>query len=599
MKSTKPAELLSGITGLLILWATGCGGRTPAPPPPIIQSFAAAKAVITAGASTTLTAQFSGGTGLVGNGIGTVQSGMEYSSGPLSSTTTFILTVTSQSGQAVSREARVEVVPAPVITTFKVSQPILSNGNAAILTYAFSGGTGSIDQGVGEVIDGGSSSISPGSDTVYTLKVTNRAGDSAILTVAVQVVAPPRITGFLATPAKVLAGGMVTLQATYEGGEGAVDKGVGPIPSGLPGLTVGPVHATTLFTLSVVNPAGDRVQATATAGVSPFVPTGAMAIDSLFGVLLPTGNVWVAGRSSTQTQTYDPATGTFRQGPDLPVPCVAATCLKDGRVLVLAESTYSTDMFHWPLSERAYLFDPATQALTRTGDLNDPRNGAPMTTLLKDGRVLITGGISSQITGYTPWTAELYDPETGTFKLSNIVYRGYRGFSATLLSDGRCLLAGGGAWDAERAYLYDPVADTLVSTGSMAVGRAYHTATLLPNGKVLFAGGAMGTIAPEDYSLFELYDPETGTFSRAGYLPDPIGAGSGANLLPEGTVLITGGLGTPNGYRYAPALSIVEALGPLNAARTYHLSILLKDGRVLLAGGSGGLLTAELFLPQM
>ena len=66
--------------------------------------------------------------------------------------------------------------------------------------------------------------------------------------------------------------------------------------------------------------------------------------------------------------------------------------------------------------------------------------------------------------------------------------------SATLLSDGKVLVAGGGSSSGilASAELYDPTSSSWSSTGSMATARQYHSATLLLDGKVLVAGGVGG-----------------------------------------------------------------------------------------------------------
>src|SRR4051812_43746566 len=61
------------------------------------------------------------------------------------------------------------------------------------------------------------------------------------------------------------------------------------------------------------------------------------------------------------------------------------------------------------------------------------------------------------------------------------------------------------------AEVYDPATGTFSSTGGMSATRRYHTATLLPDGRVLIAGGTR--TRNDALATAELYDPATGTFT--------------------------------------------------------------------------------------
>ena len=88
------------------------------------------------------------------------------------------------------------------------------------------------------------------------------------------------------------------------------------------------------------------------------------------------------------------------------------------------------------------------------------------------------------------YSAEVYDPATGRWTLvpvPMVVDRAYH--TATLLGNGKVLLAGGDGNGFDSAELYNPGSRTFTPTGSMHDERYRHSATLLPNGRVLVAGG--------------------------------------------------------------------------------------------------------------
>ena len=224
-------------------------------------------------------------------------------------------------------------------------------------------------------------------------------------------------------------------------------------------------------------------------------------------------------------------------------------------------------------------------------------------TLLLDGRVLIAGGAVA-------FTTELYDPGKQTFTPAGNMTTGRSGHTATLLPDGRVLIVGGD--EVGSAELYDPSTGNFAATGSLLMARHGFNATLLANGRVLITGGvARCTDSACVIGDAELYDPSTGEFTPSGTYAGSLaslaasflGFGSTSTLLPDGTVLFAT---APSAQAYDPASGAFSLRGAMLINGQFSVppfvdrtANLLLNGRVLTAGGydeaAGRLSEAELY----
>jgi hypothetical protein len=249
----------------------------------------------------------------------------------------------------------------------------------------------------------------------------------------------------------------------------------------------------------------------------------------------------------------------------------------------------------------------------RIADMTETRASHTMT-VLADGRVYITGGFAGNDTEDRPFnTTELFDPTTNRFVKAAPLANGKTGHTATLLADGRVLIAGG--WTAPSAAasfgsveIQDPAGGRAIESVQPLVRRAGHTATRLRDGRVLLVGGVdrNGT----ELRSAEVYDPGSARFTAAGGMRDARAAHAAA-LLPDGRVAIIGGGDGryPNVtvHRsvevYDPATNKLIVAGQLDVARQKHAATGLGDGRVVVVGGSdnrdwrGRYETAEIFDP--
>lgn len=279
----------------------------------------------------------------------------------------------------------------------------------------------------------------------------------------------------------------------------------------------------------------------------------------------------------------------------------AAAELRDGRVLICGGT--GTGEIGGVLSS-AELYDPVARTFTPTGSMTTPRTGQTIT-LLRDGRVLLTGGDRNAGFRSQLASAEIYNPASGTFSATGSMTTPREGHTATLLRDGRVLVAGGspnGIQATTSADIYDPVSGTFTSTGHLHQPRVAHVAALLGNGHVLIAGGGRGGMPGGyiSYDTAEIYDPSTRRFTTvfAHMISDRVGAA--AVKLDDGRVLIVGG----KSGKVLVGMRSLASMTPLATAELYDpesgtflntdtmrdprylaTATKLNDGDVLVVGG--------------
>jgi hypothetical protein len=287
----------------------------------------------------------------------------------------------------------------------------------------------------------------------------------------------------------------------------------------------------------------------------------------------------------------------------------SATLLQDGKVLIVGgisnPSFGGPPLYPYSYNEplTAEQYDPVTRTFSPAGYDGGARY-CHTATLLSDGRVLIAGGFgdTNPDNPAALATAEIFDPASGTFTATGNMTIARGCHTATLLANGKVLIAGGAIYVYDRgpvnsAELFDPETGAFSSTGPMGTARATHTATLLQDGRVLVTGGSDGA---NSFATAELYDPSTGQFSSAGDMATAR-AWQTATLLNTGEVLIAGGMDVTNGSSIAsaeifdPTSGAFSTTGSMANARSRHTATLLNDGTVLVVGGTPAFVSAELF----
>jgi len=228
-------------------------------------------------------------------------------------------------------------------------------------------------------------------------------------------------------------------------------------------------------------------------------------------VLLGNGMVLVSGGNIDRTpcatdvcvntiagsEVYNPATGQWKTAGEMTIPrsFFTTTLLSNGKVIAVGGRIHTgPDYFDYKAIAWADLFDPTTKKWSATGTMSISREDHA-TVLLANGKVLVIGGTTVDFNGVTVASAEIYDPIAGTWTTTGSMLQGRERFTATLLPNGKVLIAGGDYYDGINAAvlteseLYDPILGSWSVTTSMGTPRFGAQAVFLRNGKVLEAGG--------------------------------------------------------------------------------------------------------------
>lgn len=479
-------------------------------------------------------------------------------------------------GDTVSQGWTVEVYPAPEVVSFLADPAAVKPGEATRLTAVFSGGSGEIG-GLGPVVSGVPVAIPPlFASTAFTLTVTNPAGGSVSRTLEVAVFeSPPSIATFAPdAPVVTRGGGTILRWQASDFGFLTLDPG-GVDVTGSTWAEVYP-DVDTEYTLTASNAAwGARTASTGVRVVPPPSIASFSASPAQTGFL---GQVELTAAFEGGEGWIE---GLGAVAPGVPVssgPLEASTVF---RLVVTNEAgAEATRELLVPIT------GPGTWSAAKGNPvvLGRYRHTA---TLLADGRVLLAGGYGLQ--PGDSFTTEFFDPATETFSPGPLLRTARVDHVAVLLQDGRVLVVGGSSEDARQsAELFDPQTNAFASTGSPAYGW-YEAAARLPGGDVLVLPNQVGQSA-------QRFDPSRGAFSSAGPLLAFHGHLQPVPLL-DGSLLIVDGNDHLWCELYDPVGGGFSQTGTVRRWRPNFAAAPLPDGRVLVAGDVPPGTPAEVYDP--
>jgi len=545
---------------------------------------------------------------------------------------------------------------------FTVAPSVITSGDLGPITFTLPSLSASVtaasirdDLGnvvIADALTGSLDTAKPGATRTYTLVAQNAAGATANATTSVTVrsVADSLNTTLLASAPSVTVGGSITLTPAFPASYTGFISGPGlssplvvttgqQFPVGIPAagtnaytLTVqNDAAPVATFTTAATNVIGVAVPVIATFTASASTVTNGNTVTITYNVT--GGDCAVAARcritgpsfsfdilgtndgsnhvttpatpSSGATSTYvlalvnstGAAAGTVSRSMAVQAVAAPTAALVASAVEVAKGSTITlTPTFSGASS---YIADDAGVHV----GVDNPTSGvatAPITVSRTNTYTLVVlNAAGASVTDSVTVTALNTIAQTGNTTAARF------GGTATLLNNGRVLIAGGGSTagstGTDSAEIYNPITRTYSTTGNLGTPRRDHTAHLLADGTVLLVGGFDGAGAP--LSALEAYDPGAGTFSSititggtSGGMVNPRALHT-STVLADGTLLVAGGCGTaacditlPDARATAEIIDLVagstSATTPMNAQHVRATGTLLGSGKVLIAGGA-------------
>jgi DNA-binding beta-propeller fold protein YncE len=190
---------------------------------------------------------------------------------------------------------------------------------------------------------------------------------------------------------------------------------------------------------------------------------------------------------------------------------------------------------------------------------------------------------------------------TPTFTPTGSMHVARAGHQATLLLDGRVLVTGGyndSGNAIAQTEIFSAVTGTWSTGASNITARTDHAVARLRDGRVMVVGGVSSFSACQAIATAEIYDPSSAAWSAAGDPPIAFGAGTIAVTLRDGRVLVAGGSRCGDIVNttalFNPSTNAWSTAARMKTPRAFHSAVLLANGRVLVVGGAAG---AEMFDP--